>query len=198
MIREDIKKEYNNVKMLGDSISTKDLKSTFINDNLKISLITIILILIILMLKYKSIGMTVALLITIEGSILINFEFITLIHKKIFFISYIIVSAIQATITSHYAIIIVEKYQTFRIKNKKINAIKNTIQYCIPKIIISGLIFIIVGILIGYISDSEIISSIGTFLGIGVLITIISTIFMLPSILYSLDRFIPTTTLKKK
>ena len=196
-MKEDVKKNYSDVTMVGESISARDLKDTFSKDNLKITFVTVLFIVIILLFTFKSIGMTCLLVLTIEGSILINFGLATLMHNKIFFISYIIVSAIQMGATIDYAIVMASRYQMLRTKLGKQNALIGALKDSLPAIITSGLILMIAGFLIGYISDSGVVASIGMFLGIGTLISMICTIFVLPSILYAFDRIIRITTFKK-
>ena len=60
----------------------------------------------------------------------------------------------------------------------------------IGAILTSGLILTISGFIVGFVSTSSVISSIGLFLGIGTLISLITTIFILPTILYIFDKYI--------
>ena len=198
IIKDDVSKTYDEVTLVGDSVIAREFKTIFKNDNLIITFATILFIVILLIIIFKSIGITLLIIITIEGCVLINFGLITLIYNKIYFISYVIVSAIQIGITLDYAVSISNKYQKSRIKmNKKkslIEALKNTI----PRIITNGLILTIIGFIIGYKLDSEIVSETVLYLGIGVLISIICIAFIFPALIYSFDNFIHLTTFKKK
>lgn len=196
-VKDKTSEYYDDVTLVGESVSARDLRSTFDDDNIKITLITIAFIVLILLFTFKSVGMTLLLVLTIEGSILINFGLATLMNQKIFFISYIIVSAIQMGATIDYAIVMSNRYMILRKKMDKGKALIGSLQDSLPAIITSGFILTIAGFLIGYISDSGVVSSIGMFLGIGTLISMICTIFILPSILYICDKFIQITTLKK-
>lgn len=138
------------------------------------------------------------LILTIEGSILINFGITVLTNKEIFFMGYVVVSAIQMGATIDYAIVITTRYLGLRKKMDKKEAIINTLNDCLPAVITSGSILTIAGFLIGFISTSSVISQIGLFLGVGTLISLIATIFVLPAILYVYDSFIKKTTIKKE
>lgn len=138
------------------------------------------------------------LILTIEGSILINFGITVLTNKEIFFMGYVVVSAIQMGATIDYAIVITTRYLGLRKKMDKKEAIINTLNDCLPAVITSGSILTIAGFLIGFISTSSVISQIGLFLGVGTLISLIATIFVLPAILYVCDSFIKKTTIKKE
>ncbi len=196
-IKDEVGKSYNDVTLVGESVSARDLKDTFSEDNLKISLITILFIAIILFATFKSFGIMILLILTIEGSIFLNFGFQTLLGNNIFFISYIIVSAIQMGATIDYAIVLTNRYQLLRKKMNKNDSLVGSLKDSLSAIITSGLILLMSGFLIGFITDSGVIASIGMSLGIGTSISLICTILVLPAILYACDGFIKATTLKK-
>ena len=193
-IRDISEKYYEDVTLVGNSINAIDLESSFTSDNLIITGITILFVAIILLFTFKSVWMALLLILTIEGSILINFGTVSLLGKEIFFMSYIIVSAIQMGATIDYAIVIASRYKQLRVKYDKETSVVKTLEDRLPAVITSGLILLIAGFLIGFISTSSIISSIGLFLGIGTLISLIATIFVLPAILYLFDKLIIKTS----
>ena len=197
-IKDVTNKYYDSSTLVGESVSARDLSDTFSHDNLIITLITIVFIALILLFSFKSLGMTLLLILTIEGSILINFGITTLMGDNIFFMSYIVVSAIQMGATIDYAILMYNRYLTLRNKMDKKEAMIGALTDSTPAIITSGLILTASGFLIGFISDSGVISSIGMALGCGTLISMICTIFILPAILHVCDKFIKITTFTKK
>ncbi len=142
--------------------------------------------------------MTILLILAIEGSILINFGIIALTKQPMFFMGYVVVSAIQMGATIDYAIVIASRYRDLRKKMYKKEAIIGTLNDRLPAVFTSDLILVISGFLIGFISKSAVISQIGLYLGLGTLISLITTIFVLPAILYVFDSFIAKTTFKKK
>lgn len=189
-IRSTTLEYYEDVILVGNTINAMDLESSFTSDNLIITEITILFVAIILLFTFKSIWMTLLLILTIEGSILINFSIVSLLGKEIFFMAYIVVSAIQMGATIDYAIVIASRYKQLREKYDKKESVIKTLEDRLPAVITSGLILLIAGFLIGFISSSSVISSIGLFLGIGTLISLMATIFILPAILYLFDKFI--------
>lgn len=196
-IREVANNNYSDVTLIGNSINAFDLESSFTSDNLIITTITIIFIAIILIINFKSFGITLLLILSIEGSILINFGIISLLDTKIFFMGYIVVTAIQMGATIDYAIVVASRYQELRHKIDKKQAIIQTLSDRLPAVMTSGLILLVAGFLIGFIATSPVISQIGLFLGSGTLISLIITIFILPAILYACDKFIKKTTFKR-
>lgn len=197
-IREVTNEYYSDFLLVGNSINAGDLKSTFTEDNILITFVTILFIAIILFTTFKSFGMALLLILTIEGSILVNFAIVTLTGNKIFFMSYIVVSAIQMGATIDYAIVIASRYMQLRKKQSKEEAILGTLRDRLSAVITSGLILLSAGFLVGTITTSSCISSIGLFLGLGTLISLLATILFLPSILYTFDKFIVKTTKKGK
>ena len=197
-IRTKTKEYYEDPLFIGNTINARDLKSTFSNDNLIITFITVLFIAIILMFTFKSFGMTLLLILTIEGSILVNFAIITLLGYKIFFMSYIVVCAIQMGATIDYAIVIADRYLQLRKKKDKKEAIVGTLHDRLLAIITSGLILLSAGFLVGTITTSSVISSIGLLLGLGTLISLLATMLFLPAILYTFDKFIEKTTIKSR
>ncbi|MGM9877506.1 MAG: RND family transporter [Bacilli bacterium] len=195
-IRNISKNYYDDVTLVGNTINAINLEESFTSDNIIITGITILFVAIILLFTFKSVWMSLLLILTIEGSILINFGIVSLLGKNIFFMSYIVVCAIQMGATIDYAIVIASRYEQLREKYDKKESIIKTLEDRLPAVITSGLILLIAGFLIGFISSSSIISSIGLFLGIGTLISLLATIFVLPAILYLFDKIIIKKTHK--
>jgi len=189
-IRKETNNYYSDSLLVGSSINANDLKDTFTNDNLIITFVTIIFIAIILLFTFKSIWMALLLILTIEGSILVNFAIVSLLGLKIFFMSYIVVSAIQMGATIDYAIVVANRYQQLRLKKGKDESLKITLHDRLSAIITSGLILLTAGFLVGTITTSSVISSIGFFLGLGTLISLLATMLFLPAILYTFDKYI--------
>lgn len=90
------------------------------------------------------------------------------------------------------------RYRDLRKKLDKREAIIGTLNDRLPAVFTSGLILVVSGFLIVFISRFAVISQIGLYLGLGTLISLITTIFVLPAILYAFDSFIAKITLKKK
>ena len=72
------------------------------------------------------------------------------------------------------------------------------IQSALPTILTSGTILVVAGFVVGLISSEVAISSIGTLLGRGTIISILMVLFLLPSLLLLCDRFIIKSFSTKK
>ncbi len=172
-----------------------DQKNSFINDNKKISILTALFVMVILLFTFKSVGLPFMLILTIQGSIFINFSFPYITDTNLFFLSFLIVSAIQMGATIDYAILITNRYQTLKATMNRDEAVIEALNQSFPTVFTSGSILTIAGYLIGSMTTEPIIGSIGLALGRGTLISIILVMTALPQILNIGDTLIEKSAL---
>lgn len=184
-----------NVILVGNSTSAHDLETSFATDNVVISVLTALFVLIILFFTFQSAGLPVLLVLTIQGSIWINFTIPAIQEQGIYFIAYLIVSAIQMGATIDYAIVISSRYMVLKYQMPLKEAIGETINQAFPTIFTSGTILTCAGFLIGNISSDATIATLGVALGRGTLISMILVVFVLPQILLFGDWLIEKTAL---
>lgn len=183
------------VILVGDSTSNHDQMTAFATDNIIISVLSALFVMIILLFTFQSAGLPVLLVLTIQGSIWINFSVPAITGSGIFFIAYLIVSAIQMGATIDYAIVISSRYMALKKQMPIKEAIIETINQAFPTIFTSGTILTGAGFLIGQIASDATVASIGTALGRGTLISIGLVLFVLPQILLLGDLIIEKTAL---
>ena len=183
------------VILVGNSTSDHDLESSFASDNIIISVLTALFVMIILFFTFQSAGLPVLLVLTIQGSIWINFAVPSIEGQTVFFIAYLIVSAIQMGATIDYAIVISNRYLQLKQQMSLKEAITETLNQSFPTIFTSGSILTCAGFLIGEIASDATVASIGVALGRGTLISIILVLFVLPQILLMGDIIIEKTAL---
>ena len=184
-----------NVVLVGNSTNARDLSDSFSGDNMKISVFTVLFVMVILLFTFKSAGLPVLLVLTIQGSIWINFSFPYLTHTNLFFLSYLIVSAIQMGATIDYAIVITNRYLELKQFMGRREAVIESLNQSFPTVFTSGTIMTVAGFLIGKLSTDSIISSIGTTLGRGTLTSIILVMTVLPQFLLLGDALIERTAI---
>ena len=183
------------VILAGGSTSCKDLSDSFAVDNIVISVLTILFVLLILFVTFQSAGLPVLLVLTIQGSIWINFSIPVLEGQGMYFIAYLIGTAIQMGATIDYAIVIASRYMDLKTKMPLNEAIGETINQAFPTIFTSGTIMASAGFIIGNISSDATTAAMGTVLGRGAVVSIILVIFVLPQILLLGDVIIQKTAL---
>lgn len=184
--------------VVGNSTSSRDLSSSFVTDNLMISLLSALFVIIVLLFTFKSAGLSILLIIVIQGSIWINFSFPTLTGQPLYFLGYLIVQAIQMGANIDYAIVISSHYQELKAKMPYKEAIVHALNAAFPTVFTSGTIMASAGLLIGNMSTQPVISIMGNCIGRGTIISIILVLVVLPSILVLGDSIINRTTLKMK
>lgn len=181
------------VILAGNSTSAHDLESTFSQDNMIINVMTALFVMIILFFTFQSAGLPVLLVMTIEGSIWINFTIPAVQGQTVYFIAYLIVSAIQMGATIDYAIVISSRYMQLKTEMPVEKAVVEALNQSFPTIFTSGSIMTSSGFLIGNISTDATVSAMGITLGRGTLTSIVLVLFVLPQILLLGDWIIEKT-----
>ena len=186
---------YDDVVLVGNSTNAFDLASSFSGDNLKISVLTALFVMVILLFTFKSAGLPVLLVLTIQGSIWINFSFPVLTNTNLFFLSYLVVSSIQMGATIDYAIVITNRYMELKLEMDRPQAAIEALSQSFPTILTSGTIMAVAGFLIGGISTDATIGSVGQTLGRGTVTSIILVMTVLPQLLMLGDAIIERTAI---
>ena len=150
---------------------------------------------IILLFTFKSAGLPILLVLTIQGSIWINFSFPAIMDTNLFFLSYLVVSSIQMGATIDYAIVITNRYMELKNQMNRHEAVIETLNQSFPTILTSGSIMTVSGFLIGFISTNPAISSLGLALGRGTLTSIVLVMTVLPQLLLLGDTLIERTAI---
>lgn len=181
------------VLAIGEITSAAELQESFLGNNIKISVLTALFVFVILLFTFKSFGTALLLVALIQGSIWINFSFPVLTDKNLFFMAYLIVSAIQMGATIDYAIVMTNRFQTLKEEMDVKEAVARAVSDSFPTILTSGSIMIAAGFLIGYMTTDVNIGSIGLALGRGALISVILIMTALPQILLYGNKFMEKT-----
>ncbi len=182
----------------GDSTSDYDLASSFENDNILISVLTILFVIIVLLFTFQSVGLPILLILVIQGSIWINFAVPAVQGKYIFFLSYLIVSSIQMGANIDYAIVISSRYQELKREMPLREAMIETLNLAFPTVFTSGTILTGAGILIALLTSNAAIYGVGDCLGRGTIISMFLVMGVLPEILLLGDTIIEKTAFNIK
>ena len=182
--------------VVGNSTSSRDLSDSFIKDNLLISILSILFVVIVLLFTFRSAGLSVLLIIVIQGSIWINFSIQALTGEPLYFLGYLIVNAIMMGANIDYAIVISSHYQEKKETMPHKEAIIHAVNAAFPTVFTSGVIMASAGLLIGNLSAQPVVAGMGATLGRGTIISIFLVLFVLPSILVLGDSIIERTRLK--
>jgi predicted RND superfamily exporter protein len=188
-IRKTAEKYYpGTYDLAGEGVSTYDLMDTITGDMTKVNLVAIAAVFLILLVTMKNFVLPMILVSVIETAVWINFTIPYLTGQSVFYIAYLIISSIQLGATVDYAILVTERYRESRRSMDRKPAVKETISSCTASILTSGTVMTVVGLLLGKISTHGVLSQLGTFLGIGTLLSMGMVLFVLPGLLYLFDR----------
>ena len=194
-IRNTVAKYYNyeDIYLVGNSTSNKDLSASFSLDNTIITVLTALFVMIILLFTFQSAGLPVLLVLTIQGSIWMNFSLPYLQSEPVYFLGYLVVSAIQMGATIDYAIVITSRYMELKSYMSIKEAIVETLNQAFPTIVTSGSMLVAAGFIISNVSSNAVVAAIGLALGRGTLTSIALVLLALPQTLLIGDIIIEKT-----
>ncbi|MDO4815921.1 MAG: MMPL family transporter [Bacillota bacterium] len=186
------------VFVAGNTTSSRDLDNSFKTDSILNTVLSALFVIIVIIFTFRSFGLSVLLIMIIQSSIWINFSVPYFSGEKVFFLSYLIVGAIQMGANIDYAIVVSNRYITLRDQHcSKHESITAAINGALPTLLTSGSILAVAGLLIGLLVSESASSNIGISLGRGTLISLVLVLFVLPQVLLMGDKFIRKTTFKK-
>ncbi len=176
----------------GFAMSNYDIAHAFRGDLIRVNLITLFAIWLIVTVSFRSFGLPLLLVFTIEGAIWITMGISKLIGQPIFFISYLICLSIQMGATIDYGILLGDQYRRLRSAGKKDapEALKEGMRKSLPTILTSGVILVVAGFLIGIRCSVFYISDIGLLVSRGAFVSVLLVLTLLPALLISGDRII--------
>ncbi len=192
-VHEITAKYYDTSFFVGNSTSSYDLSKSFANDNVLISILSVLFVIIVLFFTFKSAGLPILLIAVIQGSVWLNFSIPYLTDNPMFFLSYLIVSSIQMGANIDYAIVISSRYMELKDKTDIKKAMRETLNFAFPTVLTSGSILAAAGFLIGKLSTQPAIVSIGSTLCSGTLMSMFLVMCVLPEILLLGDTIIEKT-----
>ncbi len=196
-IRDIAKKYYGDSYLFaGESVSTYDLMDTVTADNFRVNLIAVGSIFLVLLIAFKSLLIPVILVLAIETAIWINLGIPYFAGNNLYYIAYLIISSIQLGATVDYAILLSNSYVENRYLYKKREALLKTISSVSLSILTSATILALSGLLLGVISTHGIISQLGDLISKGTALSTIIVLFVIPGLLYLLDKPIQKTMYK--
>ncbi|MBQ9044535.1 MAG: MMPL family transporter [Oscillospiraceae bacterium] len=187
-------KYYPESYFVGESAKDKDFASAFGEDNTLISLLTIVFVVAILLLTFRSVALPVLLILVIQGSVWINFSFPTIMQHNLYFLAYLIVSAIMMGANIDYAIVISNRYLQLKETMNYKDAMVEALNLAFPTVMTSGTILAAAGFAIGILSSENTVASIGICLGRGTLISMLLVLGVLPQILLLGDSIVEKTS----
>ena len=194
VIKGAVGKYYDESYFVGETAKDKDFSDAFSTDNTLISILTVVFVILVLLVTFKSVALPLLLILVIQGSVWINFSFPTLLHNNLYFLAYLIVSAIMMGANIDYAIVISSRYLRLKEEMPYKEAMIEALNQAFPTVVTSGTILAAAGMSIGFLSSENTVASIGICLGRGTLISMVLVMCVLPQILLLGDSLVEKTS----
>ena len=178
------------VGIAGATMSSYDIAMAFDGDMMIVNAITIVFVVLIILLSFRNLTVPMVLVLIIQGAIWITLTTSTIMGEGIFFMCYLIITAIMMGATIDYGILLTGNYIRLRESFDRQEAILQALTLSAPTIFTSGLILSVAGFVIGNVCSVFYISTIGKMLSKGAAISVVLVITLLPMMLVNLDSWI--------
>lgn len=184
-----------NGSVIGEAPSTKDLIQLTSKDFQVVNWISIGLVFLIIFFVLSSISLPFILILVIELAIYINIGICGFTGVELPFLVSVCVTTIQLGSTVDYAILMSTRYKTERMGGlNKRESIDIAVRTSMPSIMTSALGFFASTFGVSKYSNVYLISTMCSLMARGAIISMITVIFLLPSMLMAFDRIICKTT----
>lgn len=184
-----------NGSVIGEAPSTKDLIQLTSKDFQVVNWISIGLVFLIIFFVLRSISLPFILILVIELAIYINMGICGFTGVELPFLVPVCVTTIQLGSTVDYAILMSTRYKTERMGGlSKRESIDIAVRTSLPSIMTSALGFFASTFGVSKYSNVYLISIMCSLMARGAIISMITVIFLLPSMLMAFDRIICKTT----
>lgn len=189
---------YEEYYIVGMAESTTEIKSLVLDDQLMITLLSMIAIFIILLITFKSFLIPIILVLVIQSAIWFNLSILYLQDIKTIYIGYLVVMAIQLGATIDYAVLMTHRYVENRKTLNVFDAMDFSFQKSYITITISAFVLACAGFTEGVFSNISAVKDIGYLLGKGTLISYVFVLIFLPALLMTLDKILVHLNKAKK
>ena len=185
-----VKTEYDEFYIVGNASALTDIRTSILDQNLLITLLTIIAVGVIVGIIFKSLTIPILLVGIIQGAVWINLSILYFMHTEVIYIGYLVVMSIQLGATIDYAVLLTNRYLDERKMLPKKEAMLEAYSKSSISILISGSILTIAGFTEGLFSKIDSVTDIGLLLGKGAMISSLMIFIFLPTALVLLDKIV--------
>ncbi len=191
-VREIIDRYYPDESyVIGSTPAAQDIKSTITEDYTEVNLISMLGVALVILCSFRSLTMTVIVMVPIEVAILFNMALPYVYGNKLIFLGYLMVSSMQLGATVDYSILLTNNYMNHRaeISDCKEAAVKAVAQSALS-ILTSGTILTVCGYGLYYLTSITAAADLGRLIGRGALFSMFLVLGLLPILLAIFDRAI--------
>ena len=191
-VRETVRRYYpQDTYIIGSTPAAQDIKSTITGDYTEVNLISMLGVALVILCSFRSITMTIVVMVPIEVAILFNMALPYVYGNNLIFLGYLMVSSMQLGATVDYSILLTNNYMNCRaaVSDKKAAAIRAISQSALS-IMTSGTILTVCGYGLYYLTSITAAADLGRLIGRGAVFSMVLVLTLLPLLLTAFDRAI--------
>lgn len=178
----------------GLSVTLSDIRDIAGRDTLVVTLTAVLSVAIVVLLTFRRMAVPLVLLFCIEAAVFINMAIPYFTDKPLVFVGKLIVSSLMLGATIDYAILYTSRYTEYRQTLDKKTAFLEALSGSAASIFTSASVLTVSGFLIQFTSDVRTVSEMGELIGRGAVLSASVVMFVLPAMLYVLDRLVVRKT----
>lgn len=176
--------------LVGESAMVHEMHEAFPHEFMVVSIITAAAIFLVVLISFRSLVIPVLLVLLVQLGVFITISVIGLQGFSAYYLALLIVQSILMGATIDYAIIFCHYYRESRQGRDILPALEHAFSGTVHTIMTSGLILILVTFLLGHFVQVRTIAEVCTTISIGALSTVLLILWVLPSMVVLLDRWI--------
>lgn len=187
---------YGEVQIAGEPALTRDLMRATTSDIARVNRISVIAITLIIALSFGSLSVPVLLVLAIQSAIWMNFSIAFAFGTSLYFVTYLVLGAIQLGATVDYAILLTSKYRELLPDYPQLQAMQIAVQQSGRSILTSALALTGATVAVSALSKIRMAGQMCAMLGMGAIISMLTIILVLPGLLLLCQPVLEATSLR--
>jgi len=193
-IKDTANSLYDEVYLCGEASLTQDLKELTTEDLSRVNKFSVIAIAIIVALTFTSLSLPIILVLAIQFAIWVNLSGAFLSGTELYFVTYLVLGSVQLGATVDYAILLTSKYKEALQEHPPKEALRQAVEKSGRSILTSSLTLTTATVAVASFSKIKMAGQVCGMLGTGAFISMLTIIFILPSMLLLCNKLITRTT----
>ncbi len=186
---------YDTVYLSGEAPLTSDLMEVTSDDLSRVNRLSVVAIALIIAIAFGSLTVPVLLVLTIQFAIWTNLSIASLTGTHLYFVTYLVLGAIQLGATVDYAILLTTKYKENLTKYSRLQAMQIAVEQSGRSILTSSLALTGATVGVSLISNIRMAGQMCAMLGMGAAISMLTILFVLPGVLLLSQPLLAATSL---
>ncbi len=185
---------YDDVYLSGEAALTQDLKDLTNKDLSRVNMLSALAIAAIIGIAFSSLTLPILLVLAIQFAIWLNLSWAFLAGTELYFVTYLVLGSVQLGATVDYAILLTSKYKETLENHPPKEAMRLAVERSGRSILTSSLTLTVATIAVASFSKIKMAGQMCGMLGVGAFISMLTILFILPSLLLLSNKVIGHTT----